>query len=109
VMVREPDQFYTYRRAFLMDLVAPPDDEEAVLDAIQAVANAAADAGADLLSCLHIGGWLTQRLKRSGFYLRAPERYLLVLPGPIAGAEHDRLLDEGRWYISQGDSDLDRP
>ena len=108
-MVREPDEFYKYSRAFLLDLVAPTRDDGLVMDAIQAAGLAAADAGADSISCLHVGAWLTQRLKRSGYFLRSPERFLLIQPGDLTETERDSVLTGDNWYVTQGDSDLDRP
>jgi hypothetical protein len=38
-----------------------------------------------------------------------PERFLLVDPGPLAGEALDRVLSPRSWYVTQGDSDIDRP
>jgi hypothetical protein len=108
-MMREADEHYRYRRAFLVDLVVPPSQNELVLRAIEAVCEAAAGAGADAVTCMHVGGWLTQALRQSGFLIRTPERFLLVLPGGLPPEARDAVLTESSWYATQGDSDIDRP
>ena len=108
-MLREPDQDYSYRRGFIVDVVVPPADEMIGVAALLAAVDAAADAGADSVSCLHAGAWLTELLKKAGFYLRAPERFLLVQPGDLSEDERLRVLGADNWFLTQGDSDLDRP
>jgi NADP-dependent 3-hydroxy acid dehydrogenase YdfG/acyl carrier protein len=108
-MFREPDDVYRYRRAFVVDLVAPFSDAALVSDLIHAGVQASARCGADAVSCLHIGPALTSALKRAGFILRRPSRYLLVRPGNLEGASRQHVLDAFSWYITQGDSDIDRP
>jgi len=92
-----------------VDLVVPPADERLVSAVIQAACLAAADRGADSVSCFYIGAWLGNALRRNGFYARTPERYFLVRPGPLTAAERERILQEANWYITQGDSDIGRP
>jgi hypothetical protein len=108
-MVREPDQHYKYRRAFLVDLVVPLDDAAVVEQVIKSAVAALAAEGVDAAICLHIDARLTRALRACGFYLRAPERYLLVDPGPLTGDALARVLDPHGWFVTQGDSDIDRP
>ncbi len=109
LMIREPDAAYAYRRAFLVDLVAPM-TREGVLDALlQGVSDTAARHEADALLCLHIGEPLTRALKRNGFHQRKPTRFLLVDAGGLSQDQRDRVLDADSWFVTQGDSDIDRP
>lgn len=109
LMFREPGEGYHYRRAFLVDLVAPLNDEHRLAQLIEAGSAAAAARGADALLCLHIGAPITRALRGQGFTLRAPERYLLVDPGPLDGLALDQVLSADSWFVTQGDSDIDRP
>jgi hypothetical protein len=58
---------------------------------------------------LHINAFLTRALRDCGFILRRPERFLLVDPGPLTGAALASVLSGESWYVTQGDSDIDRP
>jgi GNAT superfamily N-acetyltransferase len=109
LMFREPDDAYRYRRAFLVDFVAPLTDEARLAQLIEAAKAAAAGRGADALSCLHIGSALTAALRRHGFRLREPERYLLVDPGGLEPRALDTALSADSWFVTHGDSDIDRP
>jgi FkbH-like protein len=108
-MLREPDSVYKYRRAFLVDLVAPFADPAALAHVVSSACAAAVELNADALLCQHIGGHLTTALRACGFHLRTPERFLLVDPGPLSGDALQRVLSSDAWYVTQGDSDIDRP
>jgi hypothetical protein len=106
---RDPDEAYRYRRAFIVDLVGPLSDEAVMAELLLTVSRAAVENGADALVCMHISPQLTAALKGVGFHLRAPSRYLLVRPGDLEAGLHQRLLDPAGWFVTQGDSDIDRP
>ena len=108
-MLRQPDRKCSYRRAFLVDLVAPLSDAVTLRQIIKVSCAAAADRNADALICRHINARLTHALRRCGFHLRLPDRFLLVDPGPLTGPEVDLLLAPDNWFVTQGDSDIDRP
>ena len=108
-MLREPDGAYRYRRAYLVDLVAPLADEALVSQVVRAACAVPTDRGADSLLCMHIGLHLTRALRECGFTLRQPERFLLVDPGPLAGVALEHVLSADNWYVTQGDSDIERP
>jgi hypothetical protein len=80
---------------------------------LQSVISAACDAvtehGPDALLCHHIDDRLTYALRRCGFHMRQPERFLLVDSGSLAGASLDSLLSQESWFVTHGDSDIDRP
>jgi hypothetical protein len=107
--LREADAHYRYRRALLVDLVAPLADDR-LLDAVLREATAVAYGRcADALVCLHIDARLTRALRRCGFRLRRPERYLLVDAASLPPALRDRVTSPASWFVTQGDSDIDRP
>ncbi len=108
-MFRERDANYQYRRAHLVDLVAPLGDPALLRDIIASACAAPMEAGADSLLCLHIDARLTAALRACGFHLRQPSRYLLVDPGPLSGETLDLVQSPGAWFVTQGDSDIDRP
>jgi hypothetical protein len=108
-MLREPDGHYHYRRAFLVDLVAPMDDATVLQRVVKSALAALDGKSVDAALCLHIDARLTRALRACGFYLRAPERYLLVDPGPLTGDALARVLSPDNWFVTQGDSDIDRP
>jgi hypothetical protein len=109
LMFREPDDIYRYRRAFLVDLVVPLTEQHRLAQLIEAAAGAAAAGQADALLCLHVGRPLTQALRAHGFIVRAPERYLLVDPGGLDETALTQALSADSWFVTQGDSDIDRP
>ncbi len=108
-MLREPDQHYKYRRAFLVDLVAPLSDDASLQQIIRTACAAASELDADALLCHHIDTRLSRALRACGFTLRKPERFLLVDPGPLSGAALAQMLSPDSWYVTHGDSDIDRP
>jgi acyl carrier protein len=109
LMFREPDATYKYTRAFVVDLVAPLGDAPLLGLLLRAAREAAAGRGADSLICLHVNARLTMALRRSGFTLRSPTRFLLVRPGSLAGDLRKVILDADQWFVTHGDSDIDRP
>jgi hypothetical protein len=80
-----------------------------VQQVLRAACDVAADEGADSLICMHVDDRLTAALKATGFHLRRPERYLLVDPGGLTAAQQRRVLSPQGWFVTQGDSDIDRP
>jgi hypothetical protein len=109
LMFRPPDEVYHYYRAFLVDLVAPLSDEALMRQLVWRALHAAADRGADSLICLHTGDRMTHALRKCGFILREPGRYLLVNPGLLDEEARRIVLAAENWYVTQGDSDIDRP
>jgi hypothetical protein len=108
-MFREADEHYRYRRALLVDLVTPLSDHGPLRQVIRAACSSATSAGADALLCHHVGGHLTDALRDCGFHLRTPERFLLIDPGPLSGTARKLALSADNWFVTQGDSDIDRP
>jgi hypothetical protein len=109
LVIREADEAYRYNRGLLVDLVAPVNDRDLLGKLIQAAVDAAGRAGADALNCLHISAPLTAALENAGFRLRAPERHLLVRPIGLDDEARRSALSADAWFVTQGDSDIDRP
>jgi len=107
--LREPDAVYRYRRALLVDIVAPQSGDALLQQIVQAAADVADARGADVLRCLHIGSALTRALKAVGFTMRTPERHLLVDAASLPAPTRDLVIDASNWFVTQGDSDIDRP
>ncbi|HUE88996.1 MAG TPA: SDR family NAD(P)-dependent oxidoreductase [Vicinamibacterales bacterium] len=108
-MFREPDGIYRYRRALLVDLVAPFADASRLQHVVKAACGAATEQGADALLCHHVNPRLTSALRSCGFHLRKPERFFLVDPGPLAEPLLAQVLSADNWLVTHGDSDIDRP
>lgn len=108
-MLRAPDRDYRYGRAFLVDLVAPMADAGLLQQIVKAACAAVEQTGVDSLLCHHLGGQLTVALKSAGFHLRQPERFLLVDVEGVAPAVREAVLHADSWFVTQGDSDIDRP
>ena len=108
-MVREPDDIYKYRRAFLVDLVTSLADVSMLQRVLRAACAAVTARGADALLCHHIGEPLTRALRGCGFHLRQPERFLLIDPAPLSPSSLRQALAPDSWFVTHGDSDIDRP
>src|SRR5262249_49303225 len=109
LMFRNADDVYQYRRAFIVDLVVPQSNIKMLKQIVQIAAEAAGERGADAVVCLHVGGQLTRALRQSGFMMRDPGRFLVVNPGELPESARRELLAADNWFVTQGDSDIDRP
>ena len=108
-MFRDPDGGYHYRRGLLVDLVVPLGNARLVADMLSAVKAPAIDRDVDALLCHHIDARLTVALTSVGYHLKDPQRHFMVRAEGI-GAPHRALLTEpANWFVTQGDSDIDRP
>ena len=103
LMFRAADRHYHYRRAFLVNIVAPLGDAALLQQLVRAVAGAAEQQGADALICMHISAPLTDALRTCGFLLREPSRFLVVSPGDVEGPALAQLVSAGSWFVTQGD------
>jgi hypothetical protein len=65
--------------------------------------------GADALLCYHTDQRLTDAARASGFQMRRPERYVLVRPEGVSDAERTAAVAADAWFVTHGDSDIDRP
>jgi hypothetical protein len=106
---READHAYQYRRAFLVDLVAPLSDTAVMQQVLRVIVDTAADNDADAVVCLHINAHLTRSLERAAFFLRKPTRFLMVSCDVLTEELQHIVKQPDGWLVTQGDSDLDRP
>lgn len=106
---RDAGADYRYRRAYLVELVTSLNDPAMLREVIANACITPIEAGADSLLCMHIDARLTAALRGCGFHLREPARFLLVDPGPLSGETLKRVLSPEAWFVTQGDSDIDRP
>jgi GNAT superfamily N-acetyltransferase len=110
--IREPDSAYRYRRALLIDVLAPieTEAERRRLEVIVlAGCSAVADRGADMVLCPHLSEPLSGVLRRCGFSFREPGRFLLVHAERLPATAAAHVLEESGWHVTLGDSDIDRP
>jgi NAD(P)-dependent dehydrogenase (short-subunit alcohol dehydrogenase family) len=108
-MLREPDGPYRYRRAFLVDLVTSLSQPARLRNVLSVACAEASRWEVDALLCHHIDERLTEALRNCGFHLRRPERYLLVDAGSLAPEARATVLSRQGWFVTHGDSDIDRP
>jgi GNAT superfamily N-acetyltransferase len=109
LMVRPADDSYAYARGFIVDLVVAP-SRAAVVRAVLAASCSVLEAhGADLVEVDLIARALAPRLKEIGFTARPPERVLLVSTAGASAGVAGALRDRRSWFITLGDSDVDRP
>jgi hypothetical protein len=109
LMFREPDTRFRYRRAFLVDIVAPLSNSAVLEQVVHAVIRAAADRQADALLCHHMNANLTRALGACGFRMRRPTRYLVVSAESLPESVRQQVTSAEGWLLTQGDSDIDRP
>jgi hypothetical protein len=109
VSIAEPNDVYRYRRAWLNDLVVRPDDADLIWATLEAVRQTARRLGADLIIFDIIGHALVEAALAFGFTRRKPTRVLLVAAGDPPTEAGRLALDSANWFVTRGDSDIDRP
>jgi hypothetical protein len=109
VSISEPDATYRYRRAWLNDIVVPPDEEDVVGATFEAVRQTSLRLGADLIVFDIISEALVKRALAFGFTVREPSRVLLIAPGDPPTDVGRLALNPANWLVTRGDSDIDRP
>lgn len=90
--MRKPDGTYLYRRAFLMEIVAPVGDGDVLPQLVRPAIATAAERHADSLVCMHLSTPLTRALEANGFHLRTPKRLLLVDADRVPAEEAGLVL-----------------
>jgi len=109
VLIVEPGQVYPYRRGFLVDLLVPATNQEVIWAALEAVRQACQQRDVDLLTFYLVSHALRSAVTSFGFFLREPTRFFLVSAGGISSEVSRAVLSPAHWFITQGDSDIDRP
>ena len=109
--VREPGPHtpYKYRRAYIVDILAPLSNQPLFLNVIDTVKKEAAKLEADSLIFEVINNDIENALKQYGFIKRDHTRYFLIHPEGIKDDVKNALLSPEKWVITKGDSDIDRP
>lgn len=109
VMVREPRRKYTYRRGYVVDLVAPMDDADVVWATLEAARAELCEMRADLIFMHLISEALAPKVASFGFMRREAKRVLLISPDGVPKDVARDVLDPSAWFATHGDSDIDRP
>jgi hypothetical protein len=109
VLVVEPGAVYPYRRGFLVDMVVPLSDREVVWAVLEAVRRVCQQRDVDLLTCYLISRQLQPTMTAFGFFPKKPGRYLLVATRGVSAEVHRAVVSPEQWFITFGDSDIDRP
>jgi hypothetical protein len=109
IRISEPNATYRYRRAWLMDLVVQPDDAGLVWATFEGVRRTCLRLGADLIIFDIISDALVKSALAFGFVRRQPARVLLIAPGTPPTDAGRLALEAANWFVTRGDSDLDRP
>jgi len=105
----EPGNSYAYRRCFLVDFVVDPTQDDNVRWIFEATRQEAVRRNADAVYLLLIHTGLVQAAERYGFLRRDPQRYLLIAAEGVPEQVQQAALDPQAWFVTQGDSDIDRP
>jgi hypothetical protein len=109
VLVVEPGAVYPYRRGFLVDMVVPLSDREVVWAVLEAVRRVCQQRDVDLLTCYLISRQLQPTMTAFGFVPKKPSRFLLVATSGVSAEVHRAIVSPEQWFITFGDSDIDRP
>jgi hypothetical protein len=109
VLIAEPGAVYPYRRGFLVDMVVPAADREVVWATLDAVRRVCQHQGVALLTCYLISQQLQKAVMSFGFFPKEPTRFLLVATGAVSAQVSSIVLSPERWFVTLGDSDIDRP
>lgn len=109
VSYSEPNSVYRYRRAFLVDLVLRPSDTDVVWTTLDAVRRHCVGRSADALVLHLTSALLGGQVQRFGFLRRESTRTLLIDTGRLPEPLTSTLSSIDNWYLTMGDSDIDRP
>ncbi len=105
----EPGSAYPYSRCFLVDFVVDPTRPDDVYWVFEAARQEAARREFDAIYLYLIHTQLQQLAERYGFLRRDPQRYLLIAAEGVPEQVQQAVLDPQAWFVTQGDSDIDRP
>jgi GNAT superfamily N-acetyltransferase len=67
------------------------------------------EAGAAVISCLHLNPFAAQPFRTAGYFRRKSGWPLLIRPESASEAARSALADSHRWFLTAGDSNVDRP
>lgn len=109
VTLREPDDAYRYRRAWLTDLLVAPTDREAIWQTLAAVHGWCYEAGVDAIVFDVTCPRIESVVRCYGFWRREATRVLLLFTGEMDHHERQTALNGDNWLLTKADSDIDRP
>lgn len=109
VLLIEPGPSYPYRRGILVDMVVPASDRDVVWALLDSVRRVCQQHAVDALICHLISHQLRKPLTSFGFFPKEPTRFLLVATGGVSRDVSHLVLSPDAWFITLGDSDIDRP
>lgn len=104
-----PNRVYRYSRIQVIDFLADPDDPKLIKQILRGITAKAIELRADAIIFMQISSWLDKPLRNAGFLQRPPTRYLLVSRKGVDPAIHGTIMQSDKWFVTQGDSDIDRP
>jgi FkbH-like protein len=104
-----PHTPYKYRRAFIVDLVTAISDLKMVLSLLEAIRIEVIKLDYDSITFEIINKDIEKALKQFGFLKRDPGRYFLIYSSDTDENEKKNILDADNWFVTKGDSDIDRP
>jgi hypothetical protein len=105
----EPGAIFSYRRAFVAELVVSPSDANLVMGVLEGIRAHCVALDVDAILFHLINTTLEKHLDSYGFMRREPTRFLLVSPRRTSAAARRHLLSPASWLVTMGDSDIDRP
>jgi hypothetical protein len=109
LMMREPDESYAYARGFVVDLVLSLEDRAVIRATLEAIRAEFQRLEAAMVVFDLISVPLVKEIQTFGFVARAPSRYLLIAEGEAAPEVAQTVRDPACWFVTRGDSDIDRP
>jgi acyl transferase domain-containing protein/acyl carrier protein len=107
--VDDPGVIYSYRRAFIVDLIVSASDTGLVRAVLESIREHCAAMNVDAIFFHLLNEQLERSVSASGFMRRTPTRFLLVNPLRVSADARQHLLARDSWLITMGDSDIDRP
>ena len=109
--IKEPSSAssYLYRRAIIVDLVISPLNTNLLFSVWESIRKKCIALEADSIVFELINRKIEDSLLTYGFLRREPTRFLLVHPKKISEAEKGKIIVSDNWFVTTGDSDIDRP
>jgi hypothetical protein len=107
--ILEPEPGYAYRRALIVELIAPPDSRAITSFALDAACRHARAEGADLVVFDLLCPALEAHVRDFGFDRRPSTRVFLISTEGLPDATRQLAVDPANWLLTRGDSDIDRP
>ena len=105
----EPNEVYSYRRAFIVDLLLERIDVPASLQVLHEIIKTCRERHADAVIVDIVDPFAESLLQQFGFLPRPPQRSLLLSRGDLSPNESGMITRHDQWFLTRADSDIDRP